>query len=84
MLHESTAVNGKMMYKSLLKGCICESAALLALGFFLLHTASMVIAFEGWGNGSNTLKAIPPALHLAVSLLVSLQRQLIHVQQVWC
>ena len=48
-------------------------AALLALGVFLLHAASMVIAFEGWSNGNNALKAIPPALHLAVALLVRLQ-----------
>ena len=46
-------------------------AALLSLGTFLFHVASMVIAFEGWGRSKTTLMALPPCLHLVLSLLVS-------------
>lgn len=50
---------------------VCVSAALLALGYFFLHTASMVIAFEGWSSSNTSFIALPPFAHLVLSLLVS-------------
>ncbi|KAL3137650.1 hypothetical protein ABBQ38_004926 [Trebouxia sp. C0009 RCD-2024] len=44
-------------------------SALLLLGFFLLHTASMVVSFEGLAAGHALYIATPPALHLVTSLL---------------
>ena len=46
-------------------------AALLSLGFFYLHTASMMLSFMGFEAGDWLLIAVPPALHVAASLLVS-------------
>ena len=48
----------------------CESAALLSLGFFFLHAASMVIYFKGLTAGHLLQVAMPSALHLLTSLLV--------------
>jgi len=49
----------------------CLLAALLSLGFFFLHTASMMLSFMGLEAGDWLLIAAPPALHVAASLLVS-------------
>ena len=49
----------------------CHVAAMLSLGFFFLHTASMVISFEGLAAGHALHIALPPAFHLITSLLVS-------------
>ncbi len=49
----------------------CLLAALLSLGFFSLHTASMMLSFMGLEAGDWLLIAAPPALHVAASLLVS-------------
>lgn len=61
---------------TLLLGCLnltaCLLAALLSLGFFFLHTASMMLSFMGLEAGDWLLIAAPPALHVAASLLVSL------------
>lgn len=46
-------------------------AALLSLGFFYLHTASMMLSFMGFEAGDWLLISVPPALHIAASLLVS-------------
>lgn len=48
------------------------AAALLSLGFFLLHTASMVVSFLGFATQDWVLIAVPPSVHFAASLLVSL------------
>ena len=49
----------------------CLLAALLSLGFFYLHTASMMLSFMGFEAGDWLLIAVPPALHVTASLLVS-------------
>ena len=50
---------------------LCILAALLSLGFFYLHTASMMLSCMGFEAGDWSLIAVPPTLHAAVSLLVS-------------
>lgn len=44
-------------------------SAFLSLGFFLLHTASMVVSFEGFAAGNWLLIAVSPTLHFVASLL---------------
>lgn len=44
--------------------------ALLALGFSLLHAASMVLAFSGWAQQRVDRWAAVPVAHLAAALLV--------------
>lgn len=65
LLHDSGISQRSLLSK-------CDVAALLLLGFFLLHTASMVVSFEGLAAGHALYIATPPALHLVTSLLVSL------------
>lgn len=45
------------------------ASALLSLGFFYLHTASMMLSFTGFEAGDWLLIAVPPALHVTASLL---------------
>ena len=46
------------------------AAALLSLGFFLQHTASMVVFFDGLANNEAVQTAVPPLLHIVASFLV--------------
>ena len=45
--------------------------ALLTLGFSLLHTACMPLAFSAWARARWERCAIVPVAHLVASLLVS-------------
>ncbi|DBB12554.1 TPA: hypothetical protein ACH3X3_005349 [Trebouxia sp. C0006] len=59
------------------------ASALLSLGFFFLHTASMMLSFMGLEAGDWLLIAAPPALHVAASLLGKLTwpQQCPHVEE---
>lgn len=46
------------------------AGALMALAFNLLHTFSMVIAFDGLREGKRERWAAVPAAHLAAAVLV--------------
>lgn len=45
-------------------------AALASGALLILHTFSMVVAFDGYANNIRLRKALPPAFHLAASLTV--------------
>jgi anterior pharynx defective protein 1 len=46
------------------------SGALISLAFNLLHTFSMLVAFEGMGQGKRERWAAVAAVHMAAALLV--------------
>ena len=46
------------------------AGALLTLGFNLLHTFSMVLAFSGWDRHRNERWIAVPCAHLVAALLV--------------
>ena len=46
------------------------AGALVALAFALLHTFSMVVAFDGFNRGRRRQAAAVPAAHLVAALLV--------------
>lgn len=50
--------------------CLWSSTALTTLGFFLLHTFSMIIAFNGYTKLNRTQQLFVPVMHLGASLLV--------------
>ena len=45
--------------------------AIASLAFFLIHTACMVVAFDGNASGDRARVLGPPAVHLVAALLVS-------------
>ena len=46
------------------------AGTLLTLGFNLLHTASMTLAFSGWGRKRRERWVAVPCAHLLAALLV--------------
>ena len=46
-------------------------SALISLAFLVIHTFSMIIAFNGYEDGKKNLQLFPPALHFTASFLVS-------------
>ena len=49
------------------------AGALLTLGFNLLHTSSMVLAFSGWAHQRRERWMAVPCVHLLAALLVGSQ-----------
>jgi gamma-secretase subunit APH-1 len=46
--------------------------AIIALGFVIIHTFSMVIAFNGYSEGKRTDQIFVPFAHLIAALIVSI------------
>ncbi|KAI5059256.1 hypothetical protein GOP47_0025575 [Adiantum capillus-veneris] len=44
-------------------------AALLSLSFLIIHTSSMIVAFNGYDDGKRSSMFLPPAIHFAASFM---------------
>lgn len=52
--------------------CLFFMAAIMSLGFLLIHTCSMVVAFNGFAEGKKTDKLFAPMVHLIAAMTVSI------------
>jgi hypothetical protein len=46
-------------------------AAIISLGFLVIHTLSMIIAFNGYGERKKSDQIFVPVVHLVAAVMVS-------------
>lgn len=50
----------------------CYVAAIISLGFMIIHTFSMVIAFNAYAEGRKLDQIIIPIIHILAAVMVSI------------